>query len=148
MDFTRRAYLSTPEDKAVHEGDPYVSNPDENMRVLRAVKEGGMGFSPSECWKIATLEDEIAGFVVGFMPKSKYRPQHGVIAEIGVFPEFRRRGTAYSLITEMHECFKKHGCHYSYVGTPETNETAIKLYQKAGYKPVFQMINFEKNLSN
>jgi ribosomal protein S18 acetylase RimI-like enzyme len=145
-EFTRRAYMSTPEDKAVHGRDPYVSGPDENMRILRAVKEGDFGFSPSKCWKVAMLEDEVAGFIIAFMPKSKYRPSHGVIAELGVFPEFRRKSIAYSLIAEMHECFKNHGSRYSYVGTPRANEAAIRLYRKAGYRPVFEIVNFEKVL--
>lgn len=146
VDFTRRAYVSTPEDKAIHERDPYVSSSDESMRLLRAVKDGRYGFSPPKCWKVAMLKDEAVGFIVAFMPRSKYRPSHGVIAELGVFPEFRRKGIAYSLIADIHECFKNHECQYSYVGTPKNNETAIRLYQKAGYKPVFQIINFEKSL--
>lgn len=144
--FTRRAYVSTPEDKAIHGHDPYVSNPEENMRILRAVKNGKYGFSPPECWKVATVKDEVAGFVIAFMPESKYRPPHGVIAELGVFPEFRRRGVGYALIAEMHECFVNHGRQYAYVGTPKTNEGAIGLYRKAGYRPVFEMVSFEKTL--
>jgi len=146
VDFTTRAYMSMPEDKAIHGHDPYVSSPDENVRLLRAVKDGKYGFSPPECWKVAELEDEVAGFVIAFMPKTKYRPSHGVIAELGVFPEFRRKGIAYSLVAEMHECFKNHGGRYSYVGTPRTNETAIRMYRKAGYKPVFVLVDFEKPL--
>lgn len=146
VDFTRRAYLSTPEDKAIHGRDPYISSPDENLRIIRAVKAGRYGFSPSECWKVAMLGDEAAGFIVAFIPKSKYRPPHGVIAELGVFPEFRRKGIAYTLIAEIHEYFKDHGCKHSYVGTPKTNEAATRLYLKAGYKLVFEIINFEKAL--
>ena len=145
-DFSRRAYLSTPEDKAIHGLDPLLSSPEENMRVLRAVKNGEYGFSPPECWKVAMLRDEVTGFIAAFMPESKYRPPHGVIAELGIFPEFRRRGVGSALIAEMHECFKNHERQYSYVGTPKNNEAAIRLYRKAGYRPVFQIINFEKTI--
>lgn len=146
VDFTRRAYMSKPEDRAIHGCDPHVSDSGENMRLLQAVKKGEYGFSPPECWKVATLKEEVAGFVVAFMPKSKYRPSHGVIAELGVFPEFRRRGIAYSLIAEIHECFRSHECQYSYVGTPKINEAALRLYRNAGYEPVFEMVSFEKAL--
>ena len=145
-DFTRRAYLSTPEDVAVHGKDPFVSILGENMRVLRAVKHGDYGSSAPECWKVAMLGEEVAGFIIGFLPKSEYRPSHGVIAELGVFPEFRRKGIAHSLVVEMLECFRKYGCRYSYVGTPRSNEPAIRLYQKAGHEPVFQIVSFEKRL--
>ena len=145
-DFTRRAYLSTLEDTAIHGLDPLISNPEENMRVLRAVKNGEYGFSPPECWKVAMLKDEVTGFIAAFMPESKYRPPHGVIAELGIFPEFRRRGVGSALIAEVHECFKNHERQYSYVGTPKNNEAAIRLYRKAGYRPVFQIMNFEKTI--
>jgi ribosomal protein S18 acetylase RimI-like enzyme len=146
VDFIRRAYMSTPEDKAVHGRDPYVSNSEGSMRIVRALKNGEYGSSPPDCWKVAMFEDEVAGFVIGFMPESKYRPLHGVIANLGVFPGFRRKGIAYLLIAEIHERFKKRGCLYSYVGTPKTNEAAIRLYRKAGYKGVFEMVTFEKTL--
>lgn len=146
VDFTLKAYASTAEDRAIHGFDPYVSNREKNIKVMQAIKSGKFGFSPPECWKVALLGKETVGFVIGFMPKSRYRPAHGVIASIGVFPEFRRRGIAYALIDEMHSCFKKYGCKYSYVGTPKTNHPAIKLYLKAGYRPVFELRSFEKCL--
>lgn len=146
-DFIQKAYASTAEDRAIHGFDPYVSKREESLKVLQAVKNGKMGLSPPECWKVALLKNQNVGFIIGFMPKSKNRPAHGVIANIGVFPEFRRRGIAYALIDEIHECFREHGCKYSYVGTPQTNNPAIRLYQKAKFKPVFQLMNFEKTLT-
>lgn len=147
VDFVLKAYASTAEDRDIHGFDPYVSKREKTMEVLQAIKSGKMGFSPSECWKVALLRKESAGFVIAFMPKSRYRQAHGVVANIGVFPEFRRKGIAYVLLNEIHDCFKKHRCKYSYVGTPKTNHPAIRLYQKAGYKPVFELINFEKMLT-
>lgn len=145
-DFTLRAFASTPEDKAIHGWDHTVSNREESLRTLQSIKEGKLGSSPPECWKVALVEGKPAGFIGSFMPKSKYRPPFGVIGPLGVFPEFRRRGIAYSLTMKIHEVLKKHGCRYSYVGTPKTNKGAIRLYQKAGYQPVFELIRFEKQL--
>lgn len=146
-DFIMKAYASTAEDRAIHGFDPHVSKREESLKLLQAIKDGRMGFSPPECWKIAFLGDEPAGFVVAFMPRSKYRPAHGVIASIGVFPEFRREGIACALLNEMHQHFKIHRCKYSYVGTPITNNPAIRLYQKLGYKPVFELVSFERTLT-
>jgi len=92
VEFTRRAYMTTPEDIAIHGLDPNISNPDANIRVLQAIKNGKYGSSPPECWKVATLENEVAGFVIAFMPKSKYRPLHGVIAELGGFSRISEKG--------------------------------------------------------
>jgi len=145
-DFTLKAYASTPEDKATHAWDPFVSVREKILKGLISIKQEKHGLSPPECWKIGLVEGEPAGFAVSFIPKDKYRPSYGVIGLIGVFPEFRRRGIAYALIAEMHKCFRKHGCRYAYVGTPKTNKKAINLYKKAGYKTVFELINFEKQL--
>jgi ribosomal protein S18 acetylase RimI-like enzyme len=144
--FTLKAYASTPEDKAIHEWDPFVSVREKILEGLLSIKNGKLGFSPPELWKIGLVKDKPAGFAVSFMPEDKYRPTYGVIGLIGVFPKFRRKGVAYALIVEMHKCFRKYGCHYAYVGTPKTNKKAVNLYKKVGYTPVFEIINFEKQL--
>jgi len=147
VDFTRRAYMSTPKDRAVHMNDPFISNPKTCLNTLQAMREGKMGFSPPEFWLVAKLNNNIAGFIISFMPKrSKYRPAHGVIGELGVFPERRRKGVAMALISETFKSFYRLGCKYSLVGTLKTNKSAIALYKKAGFYPVFELVDFEKTL--
>jgi len=146
-DFTQRAYISTPEDKAVHQHDQYISNRKNVLNVLAAIKTGKLGFSPRECWQIARLGNDIAGFIIGFiLKKTKYQPALGIIAELGIFPEFRRKGIALSLIANIFECFRRHECNYSLVGTPKANKPALRLYSKAGYIPTFEQIDFQKIL--
>jgi len=146
-DFTQRAYMSTPEDRAVHMNDPFISDPKTCLSTLQAIREGKMGFSPPEFWLVAKLNNNIAGFIISFMPKrSEYRPTHGVIGELGVFPEHRRRGVAAALISETFKSFHRLGCKYSLVGTLKTNKSAIALYRKAGFYPVFELVDFEKTL--
>lgn len=145
-EFTLKAYASTVEDRAIHGWDPLVSNREAVLKGLRSIKQGKYGSSPVECWIVATVDAEPAGFVVSFIPNDNFRPTYGVVGLIGVFPEFRGQGTAFTLVAEAHKCFRKHGCRYAYVGTPETNEGAISLYEKAGYKPVFEIANFERKL--
>lgn len=147
-EFVLKAYSSITEDRAIHGWDMFVSIPDEILKGLRSIKKGKHGLSPFELWKIAEVQGEPAGFIISFMPDDRYRPPYGVIGLIGVFPEFRRRGIAHTLISEMHKCFRAHGCHYAYVGTPKTNEKAINLYKKAEYTPIFELINFESQLQN
>jgi len=121
-EFTLKAYASTPEDKAIHGWDPFVSVREKILKGLLSIKQEKHGLSPPECWKIGLVEGKPAGFAVSFMPEDKYRPSYGVIGLIGVFPEFRGRGIAYALIAETHKCFRKHGCRYAYVDTPKTNK--------------------------
>jgi len=147
VDFTQRAYLATPEDRMVHINDPFISDPKTCLNTLQAIRDGRMGLSPPEFWLVSKHNDNIAGFTIGFMPKtSKNRPPHGVIGELGVFPEYRRKGIAITLISEMLRTFRRLGCRYSLVGTLKTNKSAIGLYKKAGFCPVFELVDFEKTL--
>jgi len=148
VDFTQRAYMATPEDRRVHINDPFISDPKTCLNTLQAIRDGKMGFSPQEFWLVAKLNNNIAGFIIGFMPKSsKNRPPHGVIGELGVFPQYRRKGIAMSLISEMLKSFQKLKCRYSLVGTLKTNRSAIALYKKMGFCPVFELVDFEKPLT-
>jgi len=116
-------------------------------KVLEAAKDGKMGFSPPECWRVAKLKGNVAGFVIAFMPsKTKYQPAHGVIAELGVFPEYRRMGIAQLLITDAFKSIKRHGYRYALVGTPKTNTPALNLYTKQGFVPVFENVFLQKIL--
>lgn len=146
-DFTQRAYMLTPEDRAVHQGDAYISNRENVLKLLEAARDGKMGFSPPECWRAAKLKGNVTGFVIAFMPpKTKYQPAHGVIAELGVFPEYRRMGIAQLLITDAFKSFKRHGCRYVLVGTPKINTPALNLYNKLGFVPVFENVFLQKIL--
>jgi ribosomal protein S18 acetylase RimI-like enzyme len=146
-DFTQRAFMSTPEDRAVHQSDQSVSNRENVLKVLEAIKTGKFGLSPPEPWQMAKLNNDIAGFIIGFIPTEfKYRPPHGVIGELGVFPEFRRRGIAATLVANIFKCFKRHGCMYSLVGTPNANTSGINLYRRMGFTPAFEQMDFQKIL--
>jgi len=108
-----------------------------------------MGLSPPELWRVAVINHETAGFMIGFIPqKSKYRPLYGMIGKLGVFPECKRKGIAMFLITDAFEVFRRCGCSYSLVGTPKVNHPALKLYCKMGYIPVFEQLDFEKSLKS
>jgi ribosomal protein S18 acetylase RimI-like enzyme len=146
-DFTQRAYMLTPEDRAVHQGNAYISNRENVLKFLEAAKDGKMGFSPPEFWRVAKFKGNVVGFVVAFMRrKTKYQPAHGVIAELGVFPEYRRMGIAQLLITDVFKSFKKHGCHCALVGTPKANTPALNVYTKLGFVPVFENVFLQKIL--
>jgi ribosomal protein S18 acetylase RimI-like enzyme len=144
-DFTERAYMSTSKDKSIHQNDPYVSSRESVLKLLKALRESRMGFSPSKCWQVAKINDRVAGFIFGFIRKeSKYDPSNGVLAGIGVFPEFRRIGVGRVLIAELFKVFRKHRCAYSLVGTLKINTPAIKLYRTTRYLPIFEQMDFQR----
>ena len=144
-EFVLRAYASTPEDREINGWNPLVSNRDEILNALRSFRQGKLGF-PSECCRVALVDGKPAGFIGAFMPEWKHRPPTGVLGLVGVFSEHRRKGIAYFLISEIHRVLKEYGCHYSLVVTPKTNQKAIRLYKKVGYRPVFEQIELEKKL--
>jgi len=63
-----------------------------------------------------------------------------------VFPEYRRRGVATALIGDALRLFKMHGCRYAYVGTPERNIKAIRLYERLGFGPISRIHFYEKKI--
>ncbi|MFX0091231.1 MAG: GNAT family N-acetyltransferase [Candidatus Hodarchaeota archaeon] len=146
VEFTLRAYASTQEDKAIHGWDSLVSNPEEILKCHQAIRNNKLGEFYGDCCKLFLVDSKVAGYILSVIRKSKYVPPFGLIANLGVFPEYRRGGIGYILLIKTHETFRNYGCLYAYVGTPETNGGAIKLYTKAGYKPVFKLITLFKKL--
>jgi GNAT superfamily N-acetyltransferase len=138
------AFTSTEEDRAIHRFDAGVTEPREIRQLLERILDGQYGISPAEAWKFALMEGEPVAFVGSFIPDSKYRPPHGVLGPVGVLPGVRRKGVATALIHEVHQVLRELGCVYSYVGTPETNHGALKMYKKIGFMPVFKVASFRK----
>jgi ribosomal protein S18 acetylase RimI-like enzyme len=146
-DFTERAYMSTSKDKSIHQNDPYVSGRESLLKLLKALRDGKMGSSPSECWQVAEINNNVAGFIVGFIRKeSKYDPANGILGGIGVFPEFRRKGLGKVLIAQLFKVFRKHQCAYSLVGTLKANMPAIELYRRTRHLPIFEQMDFQKTI--
>jgi len=69
-----------------------------------------------------------------------------VIGPVGVFPEYRRRGIAHSLILEVFERLKGRGCEYAFLGTHQSNWAALGLYEGMGFKRSSYLHNFEKKI--
>ncbi|MBD3192126.1 MAG: hypothetical protein GF308_15880 [Candidatus Heimdallarchaeota archaeon] len=67
-DFTKRAFASTAVDKDVHEWDPCVSNYDHTLRMKKIIRDGRLGYSPSEFWKVAVINGKPIGYLISFIP--------------------------------------------------------------------------------
>lgn len=143
--FVIRCFATVSEDIAVHGDDENVSDPVSAERVIRFQRDGGVGHSPSELRKVALVDGEPAGFIRNFIPDDPYRPRFGLIGQLGVFPEYRGRGIGISLVMDSLNILKEQGCDHAYVGTPQSNHAAIRLYEKIGFRPIFKISFYEKN---
>ena len=137
------AFASTPEDRAIHGFDSAVTDYDKSLQIQQAIKNGKFGHSPADFWRIAVVDGEPAGLLIGMIPEFKHRPPFGIIGELGVSPNFRRIGVASLLVNQINQLFLEHGCQYSWVGTPETNRGGLELYQSLGFVPIIGLIQYE-----
>jgi ribosomal protein S18 acetylase RimI-like enzyme len=143
---TVKSFTSTPEEREIHGFDRTVTEHIQATALMERMAEGFYGHSPDEFRKVAVVEGVAAGFLGGFVSESKFKPLTGVLGPMAVLPEFRRRGIALQLINELLRTLKGHGCEYAAVGTPAANESAIRLYEKAGFKRACRIVNLEKEL--
>jgi len=77
---------------------------------------------------VAETEAEIAGYTIGWIVEDELH-----IANLAVEPELRRKKIAESLMRTVLEEGEKAGCTYAYLEVRESNEAAIKLYEKLGF---------------
>ena len=145
--FVLIAFTGTHEDRAVHERDHNVTRFEPALQMLRAIWDGRHGRTPPGFRKVALIDEEPAGFIISFIPEPESRGPYATIGCLGVFPEHRRRGIASALIGDALRLFKAHGCRHAYVGTPERNIKAIRLYEKLGFRPIFKIHIYEKEIS-
>jgi len=145
-EFTLRAFASTLKDIEIHGKDPTVSNPEYARETIIIQRAGKLGKSPPDINQVAIIEGEPAGFIRCFIREEKCRPSFGLIGILGIFPEYRRKGICHSLINQALMKFKEHGLQYTYIGTKENNQKAMKAYKNAGFQPIFKQITFEKKL--
>lgn len=74
----------------------------------------------------------VVGYAVGLIRKGRV----GHVVSIAVVPEYRRRGIGERLLKELLRKFEERGCERARLEVGVTNEAAIKLYRKLGFKIV------------
>ncbi len=98
-------------------------------------------------WGRAFLVAEVDGRVVGYVMTRidrglgyiRWRPfkKLGHIVSIAVLPEFRRRGIGTALMIEAMKRLKEvYGASEAYLEVRVSNEAAIRLYEKLGFKKI------------
>ncbi len=75
------------------------------------------------------------GAVIGFA-LGRVAADEGELFQIATLPDFRRRGIAEGLLTELHEKMRERGAVCCFLEVRSRNAGAIALYQKCGYKQI------------
>lgn len=60
------------------------------------------------------------------------------VTNVAVRIEHQRRGLASMMMHEMEDIAAKRGCAYAYLEVRETNEQALRLYEKLGYRVLYE----------
>ena len=92
-----------------------------------------------------TEKDEPAGFVtaVELLHPDDSNPEM-FLNELGVEPQFRRRGIATALLEELIQLCNSRGCSEMWLGTEEENTPAIRTYEATGArKENFLLFTYE-----
>ncbi len=98
-------------------------------------------------WGEAFLVAEVEGRIVGYvMSRVEYGASNfdlrrlvrkGHIVSIAVLPGFRRRGIGTALLKEaLRNLRERYGCEEVYLEVRVSNEPAIRLYEKLGFRKV------------
>ena len=96
--------------------------------------------------RVAVVDGTPAGFVCSTIREHENRPRFGLIAILGVIPEYRRMGIGSWLVCDALNKFKRRGCNHGYVGTPQANMKGIRLYEKNWFKPIFYTNHYSMTL--
>lgn len=98
-------------------------------------------------WYMAVLGDTFIvavcdGKVVGYSISAMERRGKGHILSIAVSPDFRRRGIGTALLAETIRRLRRRGADRIVLEVRTSNEAAIGLYEKAGFKITGRLENY------
>ena len=82
---------------------------------------------------VAVDDDKIVG-VVGLAETQFFTGNTGVLDELAVNPEYRRKGIASQLVKKLVEIAKEKRLSYVKLDTTAENDTANMLYEKVGFE--------------
>jgi ribosomal-protein-alanine N-acetyltransferase len=85
-------------------------------------------FKPRSLPKAAVIGEKIVGYICG-----NYLLDEAHILNVTVHPEFRKQGIASRLVHYMIDLLKKEGCRTIFLEVRQSNEAALKMYEKTGF---------------
>jgi aminoglycoside 6'-N-acetyltransferase I len=87
---------------------------------------------PGHIMLVALSAGEVIAQVAAVIHRHPDKPTELYLDEVGVAPEFQRRGLARRMLDEMFAIGRAEGCEEAWVGTELDNEPARKLYESRG----------------
>lgn len=82
-------------------------------------------------WIAAQMQNKFVGFAIAIREEDD-----GLIAEVGVIPQFRRQGIGTFLTLKALQRLKERGFKQAFLGVDLQNAAAISLYEKLGFEKV------------
>ena len=117
-------------------------NDDSVIGVIEKVIPNGLFF-------IEHIESsEIVGTAVGTKNPTKYSPNGGELGWVAANPSHCRKGLGYILCAAVTKRFLELGYREIYLLTDDFRLTAIKIYLKLGYIPLYQIPDMKQRWKN
>lgn len=86
-------------------------------------------FKPRSMPKAALIGEKIVGYIC-----ANYLLDEGHVLNVTVHPDFRKQGIASKLVSYMVRQLGQEGCRTIYLEVRASNEAALMMYQKAGFR--------------
>jgi GNAT superfamily N-acetyltransferase len=92
--------------------------------------------SKENCKLVAEVNNLVVGYLVGGKFTYSYRKVvYGEIRDMGVLPDYRRKGIGTKLVNEFRKWCKSKGYNRLYVNTYYEDPRAVRFYKKQGMRP-------------
>ena len=91
-------------------------------------------------WLVAVEDGSVAGYI-----GSQTVMDETDMMNVGVHPDFRRKGIAEALVTELVSHLQQQGSHCLTLEVRASNEPARKLYDKLGFNQIGRRPNYYRN---
>ncbi|HKZ94050.1 MAG TPA: GNAT family N-acetyltransferase [Candidatus Bathyarchaeia archaeon] len=120
-----------------------ASNIEQTKKFIQQLREREGSNHDPDGWIAASLNGEYVGFTIAVQQGTD-----GLIAEVGVAPQFRRSGIGTYLTLKGLERLKERGFKQASLGVDVENTAAIALYDKLGFEKLpFEVYELEKAIT-
>lgn len=118
-------------DSGDRDASQIASNTEKTKQFLQHLREREGEQHDPDGWIAAQIGDRFVGFAIAVRDGND-----GLIAEVGVTPQFRRQGIGTFLTLKALQRLKELGFKQAFLGVDVQNVAAISLYEKLGFKKV------------
>ncbi len=126
-------------DSSDRDASQIASNIEKTKQFIQQLREREGQYHNPDGWIAALLQDKFVGFAIAIR-----EGRDGLIAEVGVISQFRRRGIGTFLSIKALEKLKERGFKQAFLGVDVQNTAAISLYEKLGFQKVpWEIYEFE-----